>query len=106
MRLVAPRAQGDALAALWGELGSRARHELRRLAAHLRNAEDERVRADLLDDLDMGRQPVGRELQRLRAQAEDDRRPAVLPRRDMNLGPAERDGAVHAKRDGAQVHRR
>ena len=50
------------------------RDEPRLLARDLGRAEDERVRADLLDHLDARRDPVRRELERLGAQADDDAR--------------------------------
>ena len=50
-----------------------ARDELRLLAADLGDAEDVRVGAELLDDLDLGGDPVRRELERLGPQADDDR---------------------------------
>ena len=79
-----------------------------RVAADLGDAEDERVGAELLDDLDLGRRrPSGRELERLRAQAEHDRRRARSPpRRQRHRDGRRATTAPFATGHRAEVHRR
>src|SRR5205814_8968396 len=71
MRLVRPRAQRDLVAAPRDVPRLRPRHELQVLAADLGDAEDVRVRAQLLDYLDAGAHSARPDLERLGAQAED-----------------------------------
>ena len=85
---------------------------LQLLAADVRDAEHVRVRAELLDDLDAGRHAVLPELERLRAQAEDEVAAPVRARDagervvDRDLRLAECDRAVRPQRHRAEVHRR
>src|SRR5436189_209995 len=71
MRLVWPRPQRDARAALGRALRLDARDELGLLAAQVGGGEDVRIGADLLDDVDARVDAHAGELQRLRPQPDD-----------------------------------
>jgi len=86
--------------------------ELRRLAADLGSAEDERVGSDVLHNLDLGCDSIGRELEGFRPDAEHELVPAAGGRRGTHAGrerhvdAPERHRAVRAELDGEEVHRR
>ena len=85
--------------------------ELRLLAADRRGAEDERVGADLLDDLHLGRDPVRARARATPAGRRRRGRPAAGRSRERTasgsarVDAAERHGAVRAERDREEVHR-
>src|SRR5205823_7748848 len=90
---------------------TRARDQLRLLAVELRRAEDECICTHLLDDLDLCRNPLRRQLQRLGAHAEDELVPAAgRGRRANRVGQGdgyatERERAVRAEWNGHEIHR-
>src|SRR4051812_12643170 len=97
--LVGARAQCDPLAPFGRSTRIDARDEL----ADLGGGEHVRVGADLLDDLDLGRNAAPGQLQRFGPQPDDDVGATGIVR-DGERDAAETDRAVVA-RDGAQVHR-
>src|SRR5438067_6940152 len=77
VRVLGHRSQGDAHAPARRPSRTRTGDQLRLLAVELGRAEDECVRTHLLDHLDLCRDPLRRQLQRLGAHAEDELVPAA-----------------------------